>query len=92
MRFALLNLAYSFGLLIGMLFMVEVGRRIGLWRMSMDKEGARAGLGTVEGALLALLGLLIAFSFSGAAARYDARRQQIDSFDNVLVDLRKSMH
>ena len=58
----------------------------------MDKEGARAGLGTVEGALLALLGLLIAFSFSGAAARYDAQRQQIDSFDNVLVDLRKSMH
>jgi hypothetical protein len=93
MRFALLNLAYSLGLLIGMLFMVEVGRRIGLWRMSVDKEGARAGLGTVEGALLALLGLLIAFSFSGAAARYDARRQQVVDEANeigsayLLVDL-----
>ena len=93
MKFALLNLAYSLGLLIGMLFMVEVGRRFGLWRLSMDKEGARAGLGTVEGALLALLGLLIAFSFSGAAARYDARRQQIVDEANeigsayLLVDL-----
>jgi hypothetical protein len=77
MNFALINLIYTIGLLLGMLFMVEVGWRIGLRRMAMDKEGARAGVGTVEGALLALLGLLIAFSFSGAAARFDARRQQI---------------
>ena len=54
---------------------------------------ARAGIGTVEGALLALLGLLIAFSFSGAAARFDARRQQIIDEANdigsayMLVDL-----
>jgi hypothetical protein len=93
MNFALINLIYAIGLLLGMLILVEVGRRIGLWRMTVDKEGARAGLGTVEGALLALLGLLIAFSFSGAAARYDARRQQIiDEANDIgsayfLVDL-----
>ena len=77
MNFALINLFYTFGLLLGMLILLEVGRRIGLRRMAVDTEGARAGIGTVEGALLALLGLLIAFSFSGAAARFDARRQQI---------------
>ncbi len=61
--------------------------------MAVDAEGARAGIGTVEGALLALLGLLIAFSFSGAAARFDARRQQIVDEANdigsayMLVDL-----
>ena len=74
MNFALINLLYTLGLLLGMLILLEVGRRIGLKRMAVDTEGARAGIGTVEGALLALLGLLIAFSFSGAAARFDARR------------------
>ncbi|HKP10467.1 MAG TPA: DUF4239 domain-containing protein [Blastocatellia bacterium] len=93
MSFALVNLLYTVGLLLGMLFLLEVGRRIGLRRMAVDIEGARAGIGTVEGALLALLGLLIAFSFSGAAARFDARRQQIIDEANdigsayMLVDL-----
>ena len=71
MSFALNNLFYTIGLLVCMLHLLEFGRRIGLWRMAVDAEGARAGIGTVEGALLALLGLLIAFSFSGAAARFD---------------------
>jgi hypothetical protein len=93
MSFAITNLIYTLGLLVGMLFLLEVGRRIGLWRLAVDTEGARAGIGTVEGALLALLGLLIAFSFSGAAARFDARRQQIIDEANdigsayMLVDL-----
>lgn len=93
MNFALINLIYTVCLLLGMLFLLEVGRRIGLRRMATDMEGARAGIGTVEGALLALLGLLIAFSFSGAAARFDARRQQIIDEANeigsayMLVDL-----
>lgn len=77
MSFALLNLLYTAGLLLGMLLSLEVGRRIGRRRLAEDADGARAGIGTVEGAILALLGLLIAFSFSGAAARYDQRRQQI---------------
>lgn len=77
MTFALVNVIYTVALLLGMLLLLEVGRRIGLRRLAEDTEGARAGIGTVEGALLALLGLLIAFSFSGAAARFDARRQQI---------------
>lgn len=93
MSFALTNLIFTLALLLGMLFFSEVGRRIALWRMAVDKEGARTGIGTVEGALLALLGLLIAFSFSGAAARFDARRQQIIDEANqiasayMLVDL-----
>ena len=93
MNFALVNLIYTIGLLLGMLFLLEVGRRIALRRMAVDTEGARAGIGTVEGALLALLGLLIAFSFSGAAARFDARRLQIIDEANdigsayMLVDL-----
>jgi len=77
MNFALVNLFYTITLLLGMLVLLEVGRRIGLKQMAVDKEGALAGIGTTEGAVLALMGLLIAFSFSGAAARFDARRAQI---------------
>jgi hypothetical protein len=93
MSFVLVNVIYTIGLALGMLLFLEVGRRIGLWRMAVDAEGAQAGTRTVEGALLALLGLLIAFSFSGAAARFDVRRQQIVDEANeigsafMLVDL-----
>ncbi|MBS1842073.1 MAG: DUF4239 domain-containing protein [Acidobacteria bacterium] len=93
MNFALSNLLYTVGLLLGMLFLLEVGRRMGLRRMAMDSEGARAGVGAVEGAVFALLGLLIAFSFSGASSRFDARRQQIVNEANdigsayLLVDV-----
>ncbi len=45
--------------------------------MAQDPEGARHGLGVVEGAVFSLLGLLIAFTFSGAATRFDARRQLV---------------
>jgi hypothetical protein len=59
MSFALLNLFYTACLLLGMLLSLEVGRRIGRRRLADDANGARAGVGTVEGAILALLGLLI---------------------------------
>lgn len=69
--------AFTLALFFGMLILLEIGRRIGVRRMAQDSEGARAGVGTVEGAMFALLGLLIAFTFSGAAARFDTRRQLI---------------
>jgi len=49
--------------------------RIGLRRTAVDAEGARAGIGTVGRARPALSGLLIAFSFLGAAAA-DCRRSK----------------
>jgi hypothetical protein len=60
-----------------MLILAEVGRRIGIRRLTQDPEGAEAGVGVVDGAVFALLGLLMAFTFSGAASRFDARRQLI---------------
>jgi hypothetical protein len=61
-------------LFFGMLIFIEVGRRIGVRRLTEDPEGARAGFGTTEGAVFALLGLLLAFTVSGAGVRLDARR------------------
>src|SRR5512134_2640513 len=65
------------GLFLSMLILSDVGRRIGMRRLAQDPEGAEVGVGVVDGAVFALLGLLIAFTFSGAAARFDARRQLI---------------
>ena len=70
-------LLFALGLFLGMLVLLEVGRRIGARHLAKDPEGAEAGVGTVEGAVFALLGLLIAFTFSGAASRFDTRRQLI---------------
>lgn len=77
MEFGLYASLIAVGLFFGMLASMEIGRRIGVRRLAQDAEGARAGVSTVEGAVFALLGLLIAFTFSGAASRFDARRQLI---------------
>ena len=61
----------------GILVLLETGRRWGQHRLAADPDGANQGLGAVEGAVFALLGLLIAFTFSGAASRFDARRALI---------------
>jgi hypothetical protein len=66
-----------FGLFLGMLAMLELGRRLGVRRLALDPEGARASTGAVDGAVFALLGLLIAFTFSGAASRFDERRELV---------------
>jgi hypothetical protein len=84
MRFNLGAWLIPLGLFIGMLLLLEAGRRIGLRRRARDLEGARAGLGAVEGAIFGLMGLFIAFTFSGAATRFDIRRQLIVQEANAI--------
>ena len=67
-----------------MLVLQDVGRRIGRRRLAHDAEGARAGLGVVEGSVFGLLGLLLAFTFSGATSRFDDRRQLIVQEVNAI--------
>src|SRR5215467_1324375 len=68
---------FTFGLFLGMLLFLEIGRRAGLRRIKEDSGAAGEGVGAVDGAVFALLGLLIAFTFSGASSRFDTRRQLI---------------
>ena len=77
---ALLFLA---GLCAALFGMLELGRRLGTRRRLADPQ-AGAGLSAVDGAIYGLLGLLIAFTFSGAAARFDARRQLIVQEANAI--------
>jgi hypothetical protein len=74
----------AIGLFLGILFLLEIGRRAGLRRLARDSEGARTGLAVVEGAVFGLMGLLLAFTFSGAASRFDARRQLIVEEANAI--------
>src|SRR5215813_5349053 len=61
----------------GMLVVFEVGRRLGQRRLARDPQGAGEGFAPIDGAIFGLLGLLIAFTFSGAASRFDTRRELI---------------
>jgi len=70
-------LLFTLGLFLGMLLCLEIGRRIGIRRKSENSGTAADSFGAVDGAVFALLGLLISFTFSGASSRFDARRQLI---------------
>lgn len=77
MSHGLFGLSLAVGLSLGMLALLEVGRRIGRRRAADDPERVTAGFGAVDGAVFGLMGLLLAFTFSGAAARFDTRRELI---------------
>jgi hypothetical protein len=67
----------ALGLLAGMLLFLELGRRTARRRGAEGAEDGASGFGPIEGATFGLLGLLLAFTFSGAAARFEARRHLV---------------
>ena len=84
MNFALSAFLITLGLFLGLLLLLEVGRRIGTRRRTQDPEGAAAGTGPIDGAIFALLGLLLAFTFAGAASRFDVRRSLVVEETNAI--------
>ncbi len=72
------------GLFLGMLLSLEIGRRLGARRIAKDLEGARPGIDAAEGAVFALLSLLVAFTISGAASRFEARRELVAQEVNAI--------
>jgi hypothetical protein len=77
-------MALSGGLFLGMLGLHVLGRSLGRGQAARDPEGASAGAGVIDGAVFGLLGLLIAFTFSGAAARFDGRRDLVVEEANAI--------
>ncbi len=76
-----LSLAFAvalFGVLLGFL---ELGCRLGA---SRDPSASSRGAVAVEGALFALMGLLIAFTFSAAQSRLDQRRTLVIDEANAI--------
>jgi hypothetical protein len=60
---------------------IETGRRI---RRRNHEEKTSSGLGVIDGAVFGLLGLLLAFAFSGADSRFETRRQLIVTETNAI--------
>lgn len=71
-------------LFFGMQIMLETGRRLGVSRRSKESEGERSSLGAVENSVFALFGLLMAFTFSGGAARFNEKRMLIAEEVNAI--------
>jgi len=71
-------------LLAAMLVCLELGRRIGRRRASEDPEGWQAGTGAIEGAIFALLGLMLGFTFAAALGRIEVRRSQVVAEANAI--------
>src|SRR5258705_703379 len=80
----LLALGLAVALRGAWLLVIELGRRIGTRAMAGDPVGAQAGAGVVDAAVFGLLGLLVAFTFSGAATRFDVRRQLVVEEANAI--------
>ena len=78
------TLLFAGGLFLGMLLFLEFGRRLGARRVAKDLEGARPGIDAAEGAVFALLSLLVAFTISGAASRFEARRHLVAQEVNAI--------
>jgi hypothetical protein len=67
----------------GMLAMQAVGGRLGTRDRQRDPEGKLSG-GAAEAAVVTLLGLLLGFTFSGAGARFDVRRNLVVQETNAI--------
>ncbi len=75
MSITFLGILAILGMLGAMLLIMEIGRQIGKPRAGRDMEAQKPGAIAVDGAVFGLMGLLIAFTFYGAAGRLDVRRQ-----------------
>jgi hypothetical protein len=72
------------GVFLGILAFLAIGRRVGRRAIRRHGSGGLASTTSLEAAVFALLGLLIAFTFSGALSRFDARRAQVVDEANAI--------
>ena len=84
MDLAFIALVSAAGLFFGTLLFAEIGRRIGIARLTRDPDSLAKGASAAEAAVFGLLGLLVAFSFSGAASRFEDRRHLITAEANAI--------
>lgn len=73
----------ALGLFIGLLVVQLAGRWAGQRRSAPEDTGKSSG-SVVDGAVFGLLGLLLAFTFSGANSRYEHRRDLLVDHVNAV--------
>lgn len=85
----MLTLMFNLALLVLALFLaillcLEIGWRIRAKHLAAETPSSDAGLSAISGAVVALMGLLIAFTFTGAASRFETRRSLITQETNNI--------
>lgn len=83
MSFTLTITLLTLGLIAAMIGLVEVGRCIGIWKAKRTGETG-APLTTVESAIFALVGLILAFTFSSALSGFESERRSIGQEANAI--------
>lgn len=80
-HFSHLQLTSSFTVALILFFLIIISYLIGHFfikrSIKKNQEKVNIELGSINGALLALLGLILAFTFSMASSRFDTRRQLV---------------
>ena len=71
------------GIFAAMVLCQYLGRRLGQRDRRLDPEHEK-GIGAAEGAVYGILGLFLAFAFSGATDRFDERRHMIVDESNAI--------
>jgi hypothetical protein len=82
--FVLITTLSVAGLLLCMLLAAEIGRRFGKREAARESGELAKGTAPAEAAVFALLGLMLAFTFSGAASRFEVRRHLITDETNAI--------
>jgi len=78
------DIAMAGGLLATLVVALETGYRVGLRIRRLDPEGGGPQVGTIQAAVLGLLGLLLAFSFAAAGSRFLERQDLIVQEANAI--------
>jgi hypothetical protein len=76
--------ATAIAIFFGILLFLMVGRWIGNREIARYGAAGLPSIGSLETSVFALLGLMIAFTFSGALSRFDVRRSQIVDEANAI--------
>ena len=84
MVFVLVSLAIAAAFFVASLLLLNYGRYLGLRYLRQNEPANMAGLATVEGAVFIVIGLLLAFTISGALQRFDERRQLVIQEANAV--------
>lgn len=83
MNFYAYAITYSASLFIGLILCLKIGHKIGRRERDKDKEGGGSAL---DGVVFAVLGLLLAFSFSSSIDSYNAHRNLLTKEANDISD------
>jgi hypothetical protein len=77
MNFIFFSIGIALLFFVGSVSLLSYGRRLGRAHLARTGTDAAGGLSAVEGAVFALIGLLVAFTTSGALNRFDERRMMV---------------